>query len=171
MTKLGIVGRLEDEDAVYMVKKEDNAKDLKKIKKIHQNLNHKSKDQMHMAYRNAGILDTQTRKNIDMVVDNCETCKRNSRSKSKPSVAIPKAGDFNEIVALDLKKVGEKYILWMVCTFTKFVKGVVIKDKKAETVMNAVHMEWCMNVGFPSRGFWCDNGGEFRNEKLEEFVS
>ena len=79
--------------------------------------------------------------------------------------------DFNTVVALDLKTVGDKYILWMICTFTKFVKGVVINDKKAETVMNAVHLEWCMNLGFPSVGFWCDNGGEFRNSKLEEFVS
>ena len=48
---------------------------------------------------------------------------------------------------------------------------VVINDKRAETVMNALHAEWCMDLGFPSVGFWCDNGGEFRNAKLEELVS
>ena len=140
-----MVGRLEDKYAIYMVQDDDNATHVKRITKIHQNLNHKSKKQMYSAYESAGKLDKETKKKIDKVVENCMICKKNSRSKPKPSVAIQKAGDFNEILALDLKKVGEKYILWMVCTFTKFVKGVVIKDKKAETVMNALHMEWCMN--------------------------
>ena len=37
--------------------------------------------------------------------------------------------------------------------------------------MKTLHEEWCMDLGFPSVGFWCDIGGEFRNAKLEEFVS
>ena len=32
-------------------------------------------------------------------------------------------------------------------------------------------MEWCNKYGFPSVGFYADNGGEFRNYKMEEFVS
>ena len=27
---------------------------------------------------------------------------------------------------------------------------------------------WCMNVGFPSHGFFADNGGEFSNIKIDE---
>ena len=45
---------------------------------------------------------------------------------------IPKVTDFNAVVAPDLKKVKDKYILWMICTFTRFAKGVVIKDKKSD---------------------------------------
>ena len=66
---------------------------------------------------------------------------------------------------------GEKYILWMVCACTRFVKGAVILNKELETIIRALHEEWCLDVGFPMVGFWSDNGGEFRNSKMEEFVS
>ena len=32
-------------------------------------------------------------------------------------------------------------------------------------------MEWCLRYGYPSVGFYANNGGEFRNYKMEEFVS
>ena len=36
--------------------------------------------------------------------------------------------------------------------------------------MKAIHGNWCMDIGYPTVGFWADNGGEFRNYKMEEFV-
>lgn len=158
---VGIVG----DDVAVMVVEDEGAMNLKNIREIHQNLNHKGRKQIENAYRNAGKWNTEIRKLINIVVDECKLCRMNKRSSSTPTVALPVAGDFNEILAIDLKVMGDKYILWMVCSFTKFAQGVVIKDKKAETIMNALHLEWCMRMGYPSRGFWCDNGGE-----LEEFV-
>ena len=76
--------------------------------------------------------------------------------------------DFNLIVSIDLKSIGDKYILSMVCAFTKFMKGTVLTNKRPETIMKALHGTWCMDLGFPTVGFWCDNGGEFRNSKMEE---
>merc|ERR1711867_322343 len=38
-------------------------------------------------------------------------------------------------------------------------------------VITALTDSWCIIVGFPSQGFFVDNGGEFRNYKMEEFVS
>ena len=52
---------------------------------------------MMYAYRNAGKLDEETRKKIKDVVEKCEICKRQSKSKTKPAVAIPKAIEFNTI--------------------------------------------------------------------------
>ena len=75
------------------------------------------------------------------------------------------------MVSIDLKTIGDKYILWMICGFTKFARGVVLKNKTPETVMKALHGFWCMDLGFPTVGFWCNNGGEFRNYKMEEFVN
>ena len=37
--------------------------------------------------------------------------------------------------------------------------------------MKALHRGWCLPYGYPNIGFWSDNGGEFRNSKMEEFVS
>ena len=71
---------------------------------------------------------------------------------------------------MDLKEVGKKYILWTVCVFSRMLVGVVLKDKKAETIMEKLEMKWCLMFGCPSNCFYVDIGGEFRNYKMEEFV-
>ena len=86
-------------------------------------------------------------------------------------VAIPKATDFNSIVTLDLKEIGKRYILWMVDEFSRTLLGAVMKDKKAEEILEKLELMWINIVGCPSVGFYEDNGGEFRNYKMEEFVS
>ena len=124
LAKLELVGTWKNEDAIYLIENEDEVSSDKAIRKIHKILNHKSKEQMHYAYRNAGKLNEETRKKIDEIVDNCAICKKNGHSKSKPRVAIPKAIDFNKTVSIDLKIVGTKYILWIVCTCTIFIQGM-----------------------------------------------
>ena len=111
------------------------------------------------------------RKVIKKVVANCRICKKFRRSFGTPKVAIPKALDFNEIVALDLKKIGSKHILWIICTFTRFIKGIVIRDKEAETIIEAVQSGWNLNYGYASLGFYADNGPEFKNEKMYELTN
>ena len=69
---------------------------------LHRILNHKKVEQMEYAYRNAGKLNSETRKLINEVVENCDICKKNGRSKPRPSVAIPRATDFNSVVAINL---------------------------------------------------------------------
>ena len=54
-----------------------------------------------------------------------------------------------------------KYVLWIIDSFSKFMVGKLIANKKADTVMQATMDSWCMNVGFPTIGFYADNGGEF----------
>ena len=84
---------------------------------------------------NAGKLTDEVKKMIDIVVYRYEICNRNGWSKSKPLVAMPRGTDFNSVVAVDLKVVGDKYILWMICGFTKFIRGIVLKDKTPENVI------------------------------------
>ena len=33
-----------------------------------------------------------------------------------------------------------------------------------------MYYEWCCQLGYPSQGFWADNGGEFQNNAMIEFV-
>ena len=56
-------------------------------------------------------------------------------------MAIPRATDFNSIETLDLKEVGKKDILWMVSAFSRMLVGVLLKDKKAEMIMEKLEME------------------------------
>ena len=89
-------------------------------------------------YRNAGKLDERIGTSIIDIVDKCEICKKNSKSKPKPAVVMPKATKFNSIVAMDLKVMGEKYILWMICACTRFIQGRVINDEKPENNCDSI---------------------------------
>ena len=108
---------------------------------------------------------------INHVVKDCKVCQKFGRSIARPKVTLPKSTSFNEIVTLDLKDFGLRYILWMVNSFTIFIQGKLIANKKADTIIQALTDTWCMNVGFPSQGFFADNGGEFANIKLDELTS
>ena len=66
---------------------------------------------------------------------------------------------------------GKKYILGIVDAFSRMFAGAVIKHKKAETILETLEMEWCDRFGYRLVEFNADNGGEFRNYKMEEFVS
>ena len=68
---------------------------------------------------------------------------------------------------MDLKEFGSKYVLWMIDSFTHFIQGRLITNKKADTIINTVNDSWWLNVGFPSVGFFAVNGGEFANIKLD----
>ena len=59
----------------------------------------------------------------------------------------------------------------MINSFTRFIQGKLISNKQADTIINALTDNWCMSFGFPSYGFFADNGGEFANIKLDELTS
>ena len=113
----------------------------------------------------------ETVKLIRQVVKDCKICQKFGRSMVKPKVALPKATSFNEIVTLDLKQFGDKYVLWCIDAFTRFVQGKLLKNKKAETVVNAINECWNLAFGIPGTGYYADNGTEFKNVKMDELVS
>merc|ERR1712115_501472 len=90
---------------------------------------------------------------------------------AKPRIALPIASSFNEIVTLDLKQFGDKYVLWCICAFTRFIQGRLLKNKKAETIINAIEECWNLTLGIPTIGYYADNGREFKNIKMDELVS
>ena len=49
--------------------------------------------------------------------------------------------------------------------------GKLINNKRAYTIIQAIMDSWCMSVGFPSHGFFADNGEELSNIKLDELTS
>ena len=108
---------------------------------------------------------------INLDVNDCRVCQKFQRSVARLRVSLPKAKSFNEIVTLDLKEFGNKYILWIIDSFTRFIQGKLLCNKKAETIIQALTDTWCINVGFPSYGFFANNGGEFSNINLDELTS
>jgi hypothetical protein len=44
-----------------------------------------------------------------------------------------------------------------------------MKDKEAGTIVDALNSTWNWKIGFPSVGFWTDNGSEFLNKQMNEY--
>ena len=158
-------------NTVLYMSSENDICSYEKIKKVHINTNHKSEVNMLHAYKQANLLNDDIRKSIKKVCENCFVCQKFQKSQSRPKVALPKVTDFNQIVTLDLKQFGEKYVLWAVDSFTRFIQGAVLKNKQAETVAESIQSIWCLRFGYPSRGFWADNGNEFQNKDTLELMS
>ena len=43
--------------------------------------------------------------------------------------------------------------------------------KNPASIIKGLHRGWCLTYGYPMVGFWSDNGEEFMNSKMEEFVN
>ncbi len=108
---------------------------------------------------------------IERVVNDCKVCQKFQKSIALSHVTLPKTTSFNEVVTLDLKEFSTKYVLWMIDSFSRFMVGRLLTNKRAHTIIQVIMDSWCMNVGFPSHGFFADNGGEFSNIKLDELTS
>ena len=51
--------------------------------------------------------------------------------------------------------------------FSSFIKGIVIPNKEGETIVKAIKNSWVFGTaGYPTRGFFADNGKEFVNEDM-----
>ena len=58
----------------------------------------------------------------------------------------------------------------MICSFSRLIKGVYVKNKDMETIMQAIYYGMICNYGIPSVGFWTDNRTEFQNSVVKELV-
>ena len=93
---------------------------------------------MIAAYRNAGWMSPELLNIIHRVVNDCKVCQKFSKSVARPKITLPKLWSFNEVVTLNLKEFGNKYILWMIDSFTQFIPGKLIPNKKADTIIQAL---------------------------------
>ena len=154
-----------------------NNEEKSQVEKVHRYFGHRSSRRVWELFAKANRLKGK-KKAVYEVIDNCETCSKFKKAPPRPKVGIPSVNNFNEVVGLDLKVISAskgEYILWMVDLFSKLIKGKFIKNKHPETILDAIVSSWIIGdgagPGHPSRGFWCDNGGEFLNEEVLEFAA
>lgn len=115
------------------------------------------------------------RKDIDKFVDACEKCKFNKhgRKTRQPLVITTNAKEPFELIELDLvgplprDKFDNKYILSIHCKFSRSIVAVGIKDKSAETVVEAFLHSFVLKLGLPL-GVVTDRGTEFTAELFNE---
>ena len=127
-------------------------------------------------YRSKGCLNNSIEKLINKVCTQCNICNKFKKSRSRPKVGLPKSTQVNGVVSVDLKSVcslvgdpnNKQHILYMTDEFSRFIKGKVIPNKEAETVVNAMMQKWVVGLcGFPRDGIHADQGSEFDNQDLK----
>ena len=140
---------------------EDDEEDLclfKAIRKVHEVNRHKGKEQLMTAYQNTGWMSPYMANVINRIINDCKVCQKFQRLVAGPRVSLPRATSFNKVVTLDLKEFGSKYLPWMINAFSRFIVGKLIMNKRVDTIFQVLTNSWCMSLGFPSHGFFADNG-------------
>ena len=120
---------------LFLEDREEELCSFKAVRQVHEVNRHKQKEQLIAVYRNTGWMSPELRDTITQVVQDCKICQKFSKSVMRLKVALPKSRSFNEVVTLDLKEFGSKYILWMINLFTRFIQGKLILNKKADTII------------------------------------
>ena len=64
------------------------------------------------------------------MVNDYKICQKFKKSVSRPKVTLPNSTDFNQVLTMDLKSMGNNLTLWMICSFAKFMLGKLIPNKK-----------------------------------------
>ena len=123
----------QDSSILFLEDAEGDLSSYKAVRKVHKVNRHKKKEQMIAAYRNAGWMSLDLINVINCVVNDCKVGQKFEKSVARPRVTLPKSTSFNEVVTLDLKDFGSKYVLWMVESFTRFIQGKLIPNKKTDT--------------------------------------
>ena len=99
-------------------------------------------------------------------------CKLYTKTPQKPIVSLPMASEFNEKVAMDLKKWNDRYILHIIdtCMWSRYTVSVFIMRKTLSEVINALMKHWIGIFGV-MQAVLTDNGGEFTSDEMREVMS
>ena len=143
------------------------AEQKKVAMKWHKQFSHCDGDRLCKLLLNAGITDKVMLKTVNEIQDQCKTCQKYGRKSPRPIVTLPRASDFNESVAMDLKFFDSKIVLHIIDHFTRYSAACVIPSKHRDTIITYVLKCWISIFGSPQL-LLCDMGREFNNEDYRE---
>jgi transposase InsO family protein len=140
------------------------------LDKIHRQFGHRTKPIFVSLLKDTNNWLPEFSGMLDKIIDNCEGCIMKKKTPARPSVALPRATDFNEILTMDLKIWEGKYILYMIDSFSRYTVATVIPRKKPNEVVDAIFKHWVKYFGVPHT-VMTDNGGEFTGEEMRNVTS
>ena len=83
----------------------NGALSYKDLQKLHHLCGHAaSAEKITKLVSRAGKSDENTQQNMKKIIESCESCQKNGKTKPKPKFSLPRADRFNHIVTLDLKE-------------------------------------------------------------------
>ena len=115
---------------------------------------------------------TEVIKELEICEKSCDWCmKYKSREKPHRKVAIPSGNTFNDVVAVDLKKLDNGiWIVHYIDTVTRFTVAAPLKTKTGKEIMTKTFNHWISIFGRMNT-LMSDNGGEFVNYDFLEMCS
>ena len=108
---------------------------------------------------------------LNSISESCEICKLYHHTPSQPVVCFSKAENFNEKVAMDLKKWGNRWILHHIDMWSRLTVSIFIDCRRPSDVIDNIMLHW-VGAGFViMKSIFMDNGGEFSSDKMREVCS
>ncbi len=157
-----------EEEALFL-KNNMNGSDRRKILiKLHKQFGHATAERLRRLLQNAGTTDLGIFRELETIVEECETCNKYRKQPPKPAVGLPKATDFNETVAVDLHQLEKNlWYLHIIDEFTRFSAGAILTSKRSADFVQKFIKHWISIHGAP-RKLLSDNGGEFNNAEVRD---
>ena len=171
-TEVGVIssGDTEAFNEYCLMNGSTNELSLADVKKLHHQFGHSKK--LLQLIKNSNKLTKEVHGYLEEVEENCKGCRLNAKSKPRPSVGLPRATGFNQIVTLDLKEYNNgrhKYILYMIDVFSRFLAALFISDKNPATVGAGILEKWLNTFGRMNT-LHSDRGGEFCSQELADIA-
>ena len=139
--------------------------------KLHRQFAHPTVEKLMMLLKDAKVWDDRFLTFLQEISVRCELCKVHSKTPSRPVVCLPLAHDFNDKVAMDLKKWNSKWILHLIDMWSRLTVSVFIERKRPTDVIDKIMLNW-VGAGFGiMKAVLTDNGGEFCSEEMREVTS
>ena len=137
---------------------------LKTIRKLHRQFAYPTAANLRILLQNSGVFDDRMADCLAEVMRQCRVYHVIRKTPSRPVVALPRATEFNDLVAMDLKYWSENvYFLHLIDVFTRFSLATIVTSKKPEMIVHSVVKMW-LGTGLRSpRKFLVDND-EFANK-------
>lgn len=142
----------------------------KTLLKLHRQFAHPPEKRLVALLKDAGVWEDKYKEVLAQIQSNCDLCKVYSKTPSRPVVSFPMASEFNEKVAMDLKKWGDSWILHMIDMWSRYTMSVFIKRKRPKDVIEAIMANWIGIFGV-MKSVLTDNGGEFSSDEMREVAS
>ena len=82
-------------------------------KKLHQQFAHANSNRLIKLLKDGGVKNKDFHKMIVKVEEKCEICSKFKKAPSLPTVCFPRASEFNQHIAIDLKHFPPLYINYL----------------------------------------------------------
>ena len=143
----------------------------KALLKLHRQFAHPPAKKLIALMNDAGVWRDEFKDDLDKIYSDCKLCKVYTTTPPRPVVSLPMARNFNEKVAMDLKKWRDQWILHLIDMWSRLTISAFIRRKKPSEVLDKIMMRW-VGAGFGvMQGILSDNGGEFSAEEVREVAS